>query len=901
MSQDNLDFNWTDIWGDLPKEEKEQALTAFARELKHGTSLPADVRHDFIRKLAKTLHFRPQTLASMNEGALARATRRAMPQIMDGNFWGILFAAHYFANKNRLMCHFLDLCNIEHDERGGVNVKVTPPADITNVTIQLKEEFGSDEVRRYFMVLLLHHRESWDFLGQVLPLLDSNEAHAPTREPEPMPEEEETSAIDGELADSFTQLDRVLIEQVIATAAGEERALFPEQLVDLVETVHALDTRRNRTYFHLGFMNALLREDDINLNRPEMNDPRREWYLAGLLAGLARQRDLKRIDHFLSKFKGDFERAAQTPGGAGASMAKTVFPFLLESNRLHPALALLKGQGRDAGRFMGPIALVHASELLRDNEIAEAKALLSVLHDGLSNAGADYSQEFRRDVRRKLGQAFQAVGELTRAQSLFEDLLEDGSNATPKLLADRGLVEAGFAGLQEVRIEGNLERRKVLLAALEKGKPYFDQAVQQFPDKAHHAHFLIAVYQYLCFMDSDDKGEESIAKAAMFHAESALSGMIGSEESEAFDRIGITGQCRFILAVLRMSTMDESQAPAAMQAWRAIPSHSGKFPRDHLEQFLEWSDLTGSHFAIQIAESIWEARGEESLELFRQQDWVVRSDKLREAFLSAAAKKERPRSERFDLWSFLVPALLQGYFNQLAEEGLDAMEALAEEDSRLAERFSEWLQDVKHYDPAWSEADALRARYKCYNRLGNKDAALATLRNLFHAIKDENPEEAAEIRDLVGEYEGHDQVSDLIVPDSGREDLIERIPNIEQRLKEGEQVKVLFIGGNEIQARYDEQIQNTIRKDWPKAEVVFEHTGWSSNWGHEVDRLKRLAKESDAVVLMSMMRTMLGRTMRAALNDPPRPWVPCTGTGRQAVEKSVRKAIIVGLMERADQ
>ncbi len=180
------------------------------------------------------------------------------------------------------------------------------------------------------------------------------------------------------------------------------------------------------------------------------------------------------------------------------------------------------------------------------------------------------------------------------------------------------------------------------------------------------------------------------------------------------------------------------------------------------------------------------------------------------------------------------------------------MEELAEEDSGLADRFSEWLQDSKHYDPAWSEADALRARYKCYNRLGNKEAALATLRNLFHAVKDDSPEEAEEIRNLVGEYEGHDKVSDLIVPDSGRDDSVENIANIKQRLKEGEEVKVLFIGGNEILARYDDRIQDTIRKDWPGAKVVFEHTGWSSNWGHEVNRLKRLAKESDAVVLMSM-------------------------------------------------
>ncbi len=33
--------------------------------------------------------------------------------------------------------------------------------------------------------------------------------------------------------------------------------------------------------------------------------------------------------------------------------------------------------------------------------------------------------------------------------------------------------------------------------------------------------------------------------------------------------------------------------------------------------------------------------------------------------------------------------------------------------------------------------------------------------------------------------------------------------------------------------------------------------------------------EADVVVIMTMMRTLLGRHVREALNDPPRPWVLC--------------------------
>jgi len=907
MPEKQNDFSWLDIWNLLSDEEQEQAVQAFASELLHGPeAVRTQVAPRFLRKLARTVHFRPQSLASMGDAGLAKVLRRAMPGIMDEIVWKILFAAHYFANKRTMMCRFLDLCGIEHDERGGVDGEVTAPKNIREVTARLVDEFGPDEVRRYYQVLLLHGPETWRFVAEAMPEPAEDEPGAKATEvEEQQAEKEENAAIDQELIEDFTQLDRVLIEQVIATAAGEERALAPEEVFDLVQTVHALDTGRKRTYFHLGFLNALLGDGGTGLHGPEMNDARREWYLAGALAGLARQRDLARIDRLLETCRGDFERAAKARGGAGVSMAKTVFPLLLESGRMQPALALLRGRFASLADGMGPFTLEQASELLRRNRVAEAKALLDALHERLEALGSDCAELWNSDfclaVRRKLGQAYQASGELGRAKKLFQDLLRHRASASPKLLADMGLVEAGFSGLQEVRIEGGPERRQTLVAAIEKGKRWFEDAVSQFPDDAHHAHYALAVYHYLQFMDGGvgAKDNPDICKSAIRHAEAALSGIIGSDESNAFDSLGITGQCRFILATLRMSLLDPSQAISAMRAWEAIPAHAGRFPKEHLARLLEWAELADTETAILIAESIWDVRGNEALELLRQQEWVIRSEKLRKAFLDAAEDTHRPRQERFDLWAFLVPALIRSNLPKLACDGLDAMEELAEEDSDLAERFACWLGDKSHYDPAWDEAEMLRARYRCLSRKGDNTEAVATLRNLFHAIKLSDPVEAVEVRRLVSEYEGGEQsVADLVVPDDGGSLSTEDVASIEERLKSGERVKVLFIGGNEIQARYDERVRNAIRRDWPGVEIVFEHTGWSSNWGHEVGRLKRMARESDAVVLMSMMRTLLGRTMRAALNDPPRPWVPCTGTGRRAIENSIRTAVRIGLAER---
>ncbi len=904
MSSTTPAFSWTDIWRQMPREERLQAMMAFVDWLRGPPEEGADGYADgFVRAFARRVHFRLDTLRRMSGLRLARLLSQHFPGFFDHRDCSCLFQAYYLRYRTDLMCRFLDLCGIAHDERGMVTGAFSPPDEVRGITDTLVRQFSREAVLQYYRVLLLHGYETWRFLEPELAHLGT--AAASTTEPGggemPGPTEEESAA--GELIEDFTQLDRVLIEQIVITAAGEERALSPDQLFDLVDTVIALNTRRERSYFHLGFMAALVADFEVEHRRPEMNDARRQWYLAGLLAGLARRRDIDAIDRAVDQQRDDFERAAARPGGAGLSMARTLLFLMLETDRLSGAVLLLRGQVSRMGRSLREQVLAHASQLLRQGSIGEAKALLSVLHDPVRAKDSAVAQDraFCRQVVRKLGQAFLAGGERTPARQLFEKLLQEEDAVTPDLLADMGLLEAGFGSLGEIRIEGDEDSLNLLAEALKKGRGRFEQAIARFPSRAHHAHYLLAVIAYLDYMRNASAGsdEDALRRRGIQHAQAAISGMIGSPMAVAYESMGLLGQARFMLAVLHMAGLDEAGAAAAMQVWKAIPAKVGRFPLAHLESFLVWAELADRQIAMRIAESIHAVRGAEALDLLVSQPWAVESDDLRTAFLEAAADPERPRAGRFDLWGRLVPALVERQYLDQAGEGLDAMEGLAMSDERLARRFVHWLGQPEHYDPVWDEADALRARYRCQTRCGDEVEAVATLRLLFHALKEERPEEALQIRELVrGHERGRDVADDLVLPHDDEPAEQEGDTDIVSRLASGEAVRVLFVGGNETQRQYDERIRSAIRRDWPGVEVVFEHTGWSSNWGAMIDRLKREARDADAVVLMSMMRTMLGRTLRAALNEPPRPWVPCNGTGRDALERSIRRAAEIGLRER---
>jgi len=305
--------------------------------------------------------------------------------------------------------------------------------------------------------------------------------------------------------------------------------------------------------------------------------------------------------------------------------------------------------------------------------------------------------------------------------------------------------------------------------------------------------------------------------------------------------------------------------------------------------------------AVRIAETIWKMRGAEALEILGIGEWVASSTVVREALRELAQDESRPRRVRFEIWEKLVPIAIRAGRVAVAEEGLDTMEGLAAKDSELAERFTAWLEDGRKYDPAWDEASALRARAQALYRLGRDVEAHQVLARLFFALREDRPEEAMAVREMLRAARAHEELlATLVLPEvgdgQGGDKGEER--DLEERLAAGERVRILFVGGNETQARYDDWIAQELGETWPGVSVQFEHTGWGSDVGREFERLRRIARRCDAVVLMVMMRTTLGQKLRAALNDPPRPWVACTNTGRATVLRSVQKAARVGLAER---
>lgn len=60
-----------------------------------------------------------------------------------------------------------------------------------------------------------------------------------------------------------------------------------------------------------------------------------------------------------------------------------------------------------------------------------------------------------------------------------------------------------------------------------------------------------------------------------------------------------------------------------------------------------------------------------------------------------------------------------------------------------------------------------------------------------------------------------------------------------------------------------------------------------------LERVENQIRRADAVVLMQFVRTGMGQHVRKLASEHGKPWIPCTGHGLSALQRSITEAILV--------
>jgi len=114
------------------------------------------------------------------------------------------------------------------------------------------------------------------------------------------------------------------------------------------------------------------------------------------------------------------------------------------------------------------------------------------------------------------------------------------------------------------------------------------------------------------------------------------------------------------------------------------------------------------------------------------------------------------------------------------------------------------------------------------------------------------------------------------------------------------EVVIVYVGGNERQARIQQSVDEHVRVRFGgMVTVEWVHIDWGANWPKDADRVDSfLDAGADAVVLLRLVRTGMGGRVRRSCGEHDVPWVSCTTGGQTSAKRAIDEAVQVVCRQR---
>ncbi len=863
------------------------------RMLKHGGV-------ELLNSLAEAARFRRQTLERMPNERLLRKLESLMldPRLEPALHTGL--AEYHLNERSLLMAAFLDSWGISH-EKGHISAKeVTPPSPEAALEAieELGEQFPMRGVMTYFATAgLLMGGEDSRWRESLWPIVESfvresgdEEQCAEMHSVSQPGDEGRAFGADAESTrlDSFTTLDRVLIRQIDASLSGIEGSLSIDEVTDLVEEVIQLNAERHRSYYHRGFLRALL-GDEVDFDASERSGHRRGWLLSGRVMALARRLEWEKLASLYDERRAAIEELLAPEGKAPipryvSSARKQIFHALWETGRRSEAIASLDPRVVAAlGEGFVYRLRKDGTKLLRERRPAEATQCFDLVRRAITRflpAEEALPPEFLAELDRRRAQCLRSLGRFAEAQKEFERLL--GAAETRErgpLLVDVGLAVGRFRSLTDVKAPRDREDVPGMLERLEKGMRLYREALGVEGQRTN-AHYVLGVLAML----------EERFEAAVHHLELAYLG--AGERSVDYMQGGLYDQIRLYHALCILLSLDESRLGYAVDLLESVHERlpTTSWPEWLVRRASEVVEL-GTSDSIRLMRFFVGAMPRVADLHLRNGVHLERVPELESRLVRRAQASERSLENRFQDLDCLVKHRIRQGRHDDACASLDAIELLGRKSKECRAKLLAALRDST-YAPAWSEQEMMSLRALLLEMDGELEQAGSVLLNLVyqHASREEWDEAIG----LAERIAGYGAAAHGACEDARRRVESEVARRVEEEAATGpiesaDPVRILFVGGNETQARYDEEVRGRLRERFGSLEVEFEHTGWGSNWGRYLEDMQPRLERCHGIVIMHFIRTQLGRSLRRKAGDLQLPWGACTGHGRDAMVGSIER------------
>ena len=708
---------------------------------------------------------------------------------------------------------------------------------------------------------------------------------------------------------SLQILDDLLIRAIVDSLQGVEGSLGEDDIVDAVDELIHLNSSRHQSYFHAGYRDVLFRRS-LARELPAENETRRRWYWSGAILGWGRRCSWQRIVEAY-----DANSTVRNLGNGADPATHEAAPHIADAlsreGRAEDIPDFVRVRGLVASPTLCAMVFDIGTRLLHKGEVAQAERIFDRLMDVVRlsadmeavelgekdaalrmvemTAGLEVISlpDGRRllDIRRRLAHCLQQLLEHDRAHRLLEELLdlEEDPNHLAMIHADLGLIGGMFTSLEDVSLPSRSQDLPNLLERLRSGSEHYRQSsTTRSADKnvpyAAHGDYCLG----LLALADEGEGRDRYARAAehLNRARTQFSARRGSYGD------ALVFRTELYLGVARAASAESGDLAHAARLMTEALGQGADFPRYLIDPVVEGLRMGSETDELaNFATALLRRHGDDALDALSKSETVLRHcgavcDRLRERALLRGASEVAAADYRRCLSGYLKA----GRFGEAADV-LDRLEDLARQ--RVgAKEFLELLAE-SGYQRAWKAEDAAIARAGVHEARGEIDDAFTELDKLFwsflgHPNRLHDAEGILErirrlgVEDHYFERHGNALAARTDEPAAEIAGSVDRPP-----------VKVLFVGGDERQAKARQAVENRVRREAPHIEVTFVFPGWSGNWTGALNDVRGKIKTHDAMALMRLVRTEFGRQCRKCCNTESKPWRSCWVAGQRAMADSI--------------
>ena len=702
----------------------------------------------------------------------------------------------------------------------------------------------------------------------------------------------------------LTVLDRAIIDLVVQSVAGQHGSLPPEAVGLITEELITLNSKRVQSRFHVGYL-AALSGKPLPSRRPDDNDQRRAWLVAGWMMGHHRRDPYTSVNRFAELPAQDKEAFLGARDASEGTANEIVAHLTRHDDR---SAQLLEWIGR-----AGPEGIAHAvscvERLHRQDRGSEALAICEQVLDAsrhyvhVSALGPMLQQALVL-----LAKSHRMVGQFREAEQLLEAIDGQHDGASGHEAAHDGGGRAAAVQSDTLRYMIGLER---LLCALHAGHSWDvwippERSDRTALDRLNGCADLVK----RCLKEAE--GAPLPGVAYLYGLWCILKGSESPSDGWPDPRAVITGSLGAHMVTTDVDTVNPLRARLKVLEALLSVGDGGARTANAIESIVEYESAHGVlpfhsvKGAIEVAlvegaEAAWKLvlprlgsdftqfSNEGMLTLCLQngrlvQELVTSREELgkrldgRQRVLmmgelfKAAADQNLPREVLSDLADELIMRVSE--FTDAAAEALDALDK--------ADRWSK----------VWNEEEfiAVRAGLAGWCPEHVRVPIRAQILQRAHALARQDPDMALELLDYC-EVLGEPHDSTLVT-----RQLVKRLEHQQAQAAQtahgGEfrRVRVLFVGGDERQQNQQAAIRSRVIAERPNTEVTFMHPGWSANWGHALDRAAVAVDGADIVVMLRFIRTRFGEGLRRAINDRGKQWRPVYGHAAPSIARAIVQA-----------